>query len=719
MLTRIAGFASRRPWWIVGPTIAFVLVAGAVGAPVIAQLTTGSADFQNPSAPNVAAEHRLERATNADPNVAVIAVVQPGVPVTSTAGVAKVAAVARVLARDPAVASVSRFDPRNRFVVSRDRRATYLTVLFKPISDKAQVDAAKRLEKEFSGRSDVLLGGPAVASDEINTRVADDLRRAELFAAPLLFLLSLLFFRGLVAALLPIACAVVAILGSFLVLRVVTTVAPLSIFATNLITGLGIGLGIDYSLFIVSRYREELLAVGPGAEALKRTMATAGRTVAFSALTVAAGMAALFAFPQRFLYSMAVGGVAVAIIGALAAVVFLPGLLALLGPRVNALAPKRWQIAVQRTAAAEQAGPWYRLSHFVMRHAGLVAAVSAAVMLVLGIPFFKIAFTGADATVLPGSATARQVQDVLDTRFGQNRSSPIYVAVAATPAQAAAVRSLAVRYRQLPQVLAVSPPQRVSAATWRIDVISRYPDLAGGTQTLVHSLRSVATPLATLVGGNGPAYVDQQDNLKSRLPIGLAIAAGTTLILLFLVTGSVILPIKAVIMNILTIAATLGSLVWVFQDGRLESVFGYTSEHAINSTQPILIAAVAFALGTDYAVFLLTRIKEARATAASDTEAVARGMERTGRIITAAALLLAVAIGAFVSSQIVLIKELGFGIALAVLLDATIVRTFLVPSLMFLLGKWNWWAPPTLRRVYERFEIREGEPAPPPTVVDV
>ena len=708
MLTRIAELAVRRPWRIVVLMLVFVAVSGAVGAPVISKLTTGAVDFQDPASANVAAEHQLERATNADPNVAAVALIRPGAPVAGAAGIAGVNAILRTIRSDPAVATVSPFDPHNRALISRDGRSTYVAVNFKPLSDKAQVDAAKRLEHTFAGNPRVLLGGPAVASEEINSRVTADLRRSELFAAPFLFLLSLLFFRGLVAALLPIVCALVAILGSFLALRLGTIVTPLSIFATNLITCIGIGLGIDYSLFMVSRYREELAVFGPGPDALRRTMQTAGRTVAFSALTVAAGMAALFAFPQRFLYSMAFGGVCVALIAALAAVVFLPALLALLGSRVNALAPRRWQRAAQHTAAAEQSGLWYRLSRFVMRYAAPVAVLSAAVMIAIGIPFLHIKFIGVDASVLPVAASARQVQDALDTQFSQNLSSPIYVAIAATRADAPGVRQLESAYRRLPGALAVRPPRTVGPDTWRIDVFSRYGELAGGSQRLVRAIRSTESPFPVRAGGDTAAYVDQQDSIQSRLPVGLAIAALTTLVLLFLVTGSVILPIKAVVMNALTIVATLGALVFVFQDGRLEGLLHFKSQGALNSTQPILIGAIAFALATDYAVFLLTRIKEARTLVDSDAEAVARGMERTGRIVTAAALLLAVAIGAFVSSQIILIKELGFGVAFAVLIDAAIVRTFLVPSLMRLLGHWNWWAPAPLRRVHERFAVREG-----------
>lgn len=713
-MIRLADLVAHHPKRMVALMVAFLLVSMALGAPVLSKLTTGATDFQDPGAENVVARNQIANASGVNPAVAVIALIHTDGLVASPAGIPKVLKVVHEIQQDPAVGSVSfLFNTGNPSFLSRDGKSTYVGVSFKPLSDKKQADAAKRLEARFAGDSSVLLGGPAVATEQINKRVTSDLARAEGFAAPLLILLSLLFFRGLVAALLPIVCAVVSIMGSFLALRLVNDVTPMSIFATNLITGLGIGLGIDYSLFMVSRYREELAAVGPGVEALRRTLQTAGRTVLFSALTVAAGMSALLAFPQRFLYSMGFGGVFVALIAALSAVVFLPALLALLGTRVNSLAPKRWQRAIERTASKEQTGPWYRLSRLVMRRAATVAVLSAALMITIGIPFSHIKFTGVDATVLPTSASARQVQDRLNTEFSTNRASPIFVAAAAPKSAAPQVQNLTDELTGLPGLVAISAPEYLGADTWRVDVISARPDLATASQDLVRSIRKIPAAFPVRVGGETAAFVDQQSSVLHRLPIALGIAALTTLILLFLMTGSVVLPIKAVVMNILTIVATLGALVFVFQDGRFEGLLNYTSQGALNSTQPILIGAIAFALSTDYAVFLLTRIKEARAELGSDEEAVAVGMERTGRIVTAAALLLAIALGAFVSSQIVVIKELGFGVAFAVLIDAAIVRALLVPSLMRLLGHWNWWAPEPLRRLHERIGLRETQLPPP------
>ena len=477
-------------------------------------------------------------------------------------------------------------------------------------------------------------------------------------------------------------------------------------------TGLGLGLAIDYSLFIVSRYREELarLGAGAGAEALRRTMSTAGRTVAFSAVTVIAALASLLVFPQRFLYSMGIGGMIVAFVAATLALVALPALLALLGPRVNALSPERWRRAGERDARLAHEGFWYRLSRGVMRRPGRVAVAATAVLVVLGLPFLRIAFTGFDAKVLPKSATARQVSDALDRDFAPHRASPITLAVDAPRTAAPQVRALAGEIRHLPAAAAVTAPRPLNGATWQLDVISREGPLSTRSQDLVDRIRNARTPLHVAVQGQTARFIDQQASLGSHLPLALLLLAGTTLLVLFAMTGSIILPVKALVMNLLTLSAAFGILVFVFQDGRLESLLSYSSLGGLDSTQPILLFVIAFALSTDYAVFLLTRIKEARDAGAGERESVAIGLQRTGRIVTAAALLFCVAIGAFATSEIVFIKELGVGTALAVLIDATIVRALLVPSLMAMLGRWNWWAPRPLRRLHERFGLSETQP---------
>jgi RND superfamily putative drug exporter len=531
-----------------------------------------------------------------------------------------------------------------------------------------------------------------------------------MLAFPLLFLLSLLFFRSLVAALLPLMIGVLAIVGTFLILRVASEFASISIFALNLTTALGLGLAIDYSLFIVSRYREEIAKQGPGLAAMRRVLATAGRTVFFSSLTVSAALASLLVFPQRFLYSMGLGGALVALFAALISLTVLPAVLTLLGSRVNAGAPKFLQRRAEADARPAHEGFWYRLSRFVMRRPVPIATASALVLIVLGLPFLGIKFNTVDPTVLPESASARQAYDTVSKEFPPYRDSPIWVAFEGGGPKAA--ERFAAEVREVPGVADVAAPRQLDGVI-ALQVVSENPFASEASQTTVEAIRALPEPRAAdvMVGGASADFIDFQGSLADHLPIALAIVVVSTLLILFLMTGSVVLPIKSLIMNFLNLSAVFGLLVLIFQDGRLEGLLDYSSPGALEQTMPILLFATAFGLSTDYAVFLLSRIKEARDSGASESEAVAIGLERTGRIVTAAALLFAVAVGAFATSQIIFIKEFGVGTALAVLIDASIIRALLVPSLMEMLGKWNWWAPAPLRRLHERWGISETAPA--------
>lgn len=709
MFSRLADLAARRRRMTLLGTAVFVLVAGALGGPVAGLLSGGGSNFEDPASESVRAREQLEQAMGISPAVSLVALIDAGTNVRSPAGRAQVGAVARAIDSDPAVGRViGYYDTNDPSFVSRDGESTYLAVAFEPIDDDAAEDAAKRIEGELADDPAVTIGGAVVAGTQVGDQVGEDLARAELIAFPILFLLSLFVFRGVVAALLPLLAGLVSIVGAFLALRIANEVTPLSVFALNLVTGMGLGLAIDYSLFIVSRYREELARVGPGREALRNTLMTAGRTVLYSALTVAVALAGLLVFPQPFLYSMGLGGIFVALISAASALIVLPAVLAALGARVNALAPGRWRRGAERTARAEHSGLWYRLSEVVMRRPIPIAAATAVLLIALGIPFLGVKFTGVDASVLPSSASARQVDDRLRAEFPPERSSPIYLAVEASPTAASQVAGYARSLRALPGAAAVEGPQRVGAGLWKIDVISEQPALADASKNLVEDIRGLDPPFTVLVGGGTASFLDNQHSLLVHLPFGLAILALATLVILFVMTGSVVVPVKALVMNLLTLSATFGVLVLIFQDGRLEGLLDFTSQGALESTQPILLFAVAFALSTDYAVFLLTRIKEARDAGRPNVEAVAVGLERTGRIVTAAALLFSIALGAFSTSEIIFIKLIGVGAVVAVLLDAFVVRALLVPSLMKLLGEWNWWAPAPLRRLHDRIGLREG-----------
>jgi RND superfamily putative drug exporter len=435
--------------------------------------------------------------------------------------------------------------------------------------------------------------------------------------------------------------------------------------------------------------------------------------VLFSSLTVAAAMASLLVFPQNFLRSMGLGGAIVALIACAVALIVLPAILAMLGERVNSLAPKRLQRAAEAEARAEHHGLWYRLSRFVQRRPRRVALAAAATLVALGAPFLSIDFTTVDAQVLPKEASAHKVDDALNAGFPPHRTTASFIAVEAPPGPQ--VNAYARELRAVDGVAAVSAPRRVGGDLTQIDVVSRTGPLSEGSMALVEQVRGLDPPFAAAVGGQSAHFIDLEDSVAEHLVIALAIIALATFAVLFVMTGSVVLPIKAVLMNVLALSATYGFLKLVFQDGRFEGLLDYSSQGALEITQPIFLLAVVFGLSTDYGVFLLSRIKEARDGGASDSDSVAIGLQRTGRIITAAALLFCVAIGAFATSEMIFIKQLGLGTAFAVLIDATIVRALLVPALMELLGRWNWWAPRPLRRLHDRIGVDEAGVSSPAT----
>jgi uncharacterized membrane protein YdfJ with MMPL/SSD domain len=712
MFDALARFADGNARRIGLFAILFFFVAAALGGSVANRLDPYGAN--DPTTETVKAQERLEDAGLHVP--AVMAVIE-NAPVSRPSTRARIEALERSVRRRPEVESVSGYyDTRSPVFVSKDRQSTYFAVTLRTNDDKQWQEDGAEIADSLSEKPGVIVGGAAVAQEQVNKQVENDLRMAEMLAFPLLFLLSLLFFRSLIASLLPLMIGGLAIVGTFLILRLASEFGSISIFALNLTTALGLGLAIDYSLFVVSRYREEIAVDGPGLAAMRRVLATAGRTVFFSSLTVSAALASLLVFPQRFLYSMGLGGALVALFAALISLTVLPAVLTLLGSRVNSLAPRFLQRRAEADTRPDEHGFWYRLSRFVMRRPAPVATVSAVLLIAMGIPFFSIKFNTVDPEVLPESASARQAYDTVSDEFPPYRETPIWVAIeGGSPKAAAAIAS---RVRRVDGVAEVNPPRRLDGDVTALQVVSANPFVSEASQSTVKRIRAIETPPGTtaLVGGATADFIDLQSSLVRHLPIVLAIIIVATLIILFLMTGSVILPIKSLLMNFLNLSAVFGLLVLIFQDGRFEGFLDYTSPGAIEQTMPILLFAVAFGLSTDYAVFLLSRIKEARDNGASDSESVAIGLERTGRIVTAAALLFAVAMFAFATSQIIFIKENGIGTALAVLIDASIIRALLVPSLMELLGKWNWWAPKPLRRLHERFGISEsrvpGEPQP-------
>ena len=683
---------------------AFVLIALAavLGGPVFGALQT-EGGFVARDAESAAATRAIERATGAQPSAGIVVLQETQRPPATRAGRAQLTALDGELRSVPGVASVSSFATTGeRAFVSRDGRTALHAVTLRADADDAAVVAA--LEDRLGDREDVLLGGGVVGNEQMGEQISADLGRAEMFAFPVLMLLSLLFFRGRRAAAMPLVTGIATVLGTFLVLRGVNEVHGLSIFALNLVIGLGLGLAIDYTLLLLTRFREELEVHGPGHQAIRATMTTAGRTVAFSAATVAIALAALTLFPLNFLQSMGIGGAAVAIVAAVAALTLSPTFFALYGAR----------LAIGRDGD-EAEGRWYRVAHGVMRRPGRIAALTAVLMVALSLPALRASWAPVDATSIPTSLSARQVADRIDAEFPRDDTAPIMVAISSEPRRGApAVADYAGQLRSIDGVVRVAPPHALDATTWQVDVTARGGRAGDVAQGVVRDIRAVPSTLDARVGGEAAEFLDQQAAIGERLPLALAFLAVLTFVVLWLMTGSVLLPIKALVMNVLTVGTTLGALTLIFQDGRLEGLLGYTSNGGIESTDFVVTAALVFALSTDYGVFLLGRIKEVRdrALAAGGTvderEVVATGVARTGAVVTAAAVLLAVAIGAFSTSSVVFIKQIGVGAAIGVLVDAFVVRALLVPSLMALLGRWNWWSPAPLRRLHARIGLSEG-----------
>src|ERR671918_208454 len=587
MMERLAQLAERRPKRILTFAAVLFVLAAALGAGVADRLDPFGAD--DPDTESAIADERLEQAGFRETGVVVLV---RNLDMSSPDGRERIETLARRLERRPDVASVTSFlSTGSRDFVARDGDATYLAVALEPTDDRGRLEAAERIAGSVAGERDVSVGGPALAQAQVNEQVERDLRMAELLAFPLLFLLSLLFFRGLVAALLPLLVGGLSIVGTFLLLRLASEMTSISIFAMNVAVGLGLGLAIDYSLFVVSRYREEIARIGPGPEAMRRTLATAGRTVLFSSLTVAGALASLLVFPQRFLYSMGIAGFFVALIAAAISLTVLPAVLALLGRRVNAVAPAFLARRAERDARPAERGIWHRLSQLVGRFPGRLAAASAALLVALGIPFLEIQFTSVDAQVLPETASARQVDTTLRTEFPPYRDTPVTLAVRGEEREAARVAEAAA---QLPGVAGVRPPLELADGTYALGVISTTPPLSEESQELVRDLRGL--PGDALVTGTTAEYVDLQASLGDHLPLALAIVAAITIAVLFAMTGSLILPLMQMLMNALGLGAILGILVLVFQDGRLEGLLGYASQGGLEATQLLLLFATVFGL---------------------------------------------------------------------------------------------------------------------------
>ena len=596
--------------------------------------------------------------------------------------------------------------------VSANRHETYAVLQLAGSSDDARTTSYDAIKGDLTAPGlQTQVGGSVPTFESVNNEVKADIGRAEAFSMPVLLILLLLIFGSLTSALLPLAVGGTAIIGSFAVLRLLSLGTAVSTYSINITTILGVGLGIDYGLFMVSRFREELRRQPTVEAAVARTVATAGRTVAVSGITVAVALSSLMLFPEVFLRSMGYGGVATVLVDMIAALTLLPALLALLGHRVNSLRVRR---LARETAIHDHGGAWRRIAGSVMRRPVIYAVVIVAALLALGTPFLSVKWGGTDATVLSASSQPHQVADALNRDFPANATNPIEAVVrlpgpVSAPAQRAALAAYTSRLDRVP---GVAGAQLTAARRDVVRIDMRYAPEAYSAQAraIVQRVRAVSGPAGAtvLVGGVTAGLVDELASMGQTLPWMALVMVLATFVLLFLAFGSVVLPVKAIVMNAASLTAAFGAIVWIFQDGHLSGLLNFTPG-SIDPAMPILMLAIVFGLSMDYEVFLLSRIRERYDLTSDNTAAVADGLQRTGGIITSAALLLIIVVAAFSASSIVFIKLLGVGMVIALVVDASVVRVLLVPATMRLLGRANWWAPQPLRRLYARYGIREED----------
>ncbi|MFE9773063.1 MMPL family transporter [Streptomyces sp. NPDC005931] len=674
----------------------------------------GSGGWEDPAAESTYATEALERAfPDSQPNVLLL-VDAGGASVDDPAVAAEAERLATRLAGERGVTGVGSYWRTGAPTLRSEDGHEALIAARLTGDETAMGETLDRIAPSFRGEHgavEVRVGGPVAVRHEMQTIIQEDLLRAEMIALPVTLVLLVMVFGSAVAALLPLGIGIIAILGTNAILRALTEFTDVSVFAMNLTTALGLGLAIDYALFIVRRFREELSSGAEPLAAVGTTLRTAGRTVLFSALTVAVSLAAMLLFPQYFLRSFAYAGMAVVLLAAAAALVLLPAALVLLGRRVNSLDLRRlFRRGRPARPATEEGAAWGRTAGLVMRRAPFFALGTTAVLVLLGLPFLGVKFGTADDRQLPSTAESRAVQQHIREGFPGTPGGGLEVLAEgrATPAQYTAYKE---RIAALPEVVRVDGPLVKGDAAY-FTVLPEGEAVDEPAQRLVDDLRAVDAPFDTKVTGAAAVLVDSKEAIAERLPEAAAFIAIVTLLLVFLLTGSVLIPVQAVLLNALSLTAMFGAMVWIFQDGHLSGLLGFTSPGSIETTLPVLMFCVAFGLSMDYGVFLLSRIKEEYDHTGDHDGAVRHGVRRTGGLITAAAVILAVVMVAIGTSRVTNTKMLGLGIALAVLMDAMIVRTLLVPSVMRLTGRATWWAPRPLRRFHERFGLTEGDSAP-------
>ena len=671
-----------------------ILMAGAIGSGVFSRLESGG--YSDPNSDSFKAFEYLQDVFKVeDPSV--VLVIESDKAASDPSVFASVAQLESKIQTEQHVGKTLSYWSTGGAptLLSKDGKAGFLFIY----SDKSDWGTIQQLGKDIQKKYDgkfqdlkVYASGTGVFAHSINTKISDDLKLAESISIPLTFILLAFVFGGLVASAMPLVVGVSAILGSFLIMYLLTLFTGVSVFALNLITGLGLGLGIDYSLLIVNRFREELHSGKSVEESIVNTVSTAGKTVFYSGLTVVLTLVSLIMFPQMFLKSFGYAGVTVVIMAVLGALIALPALLAILGNKIDKAVVRKSSIT------PSEDGRWADTARFVMRKPISVVVLSLIILTVLAAPVKNIVFSQVDSRVLPASNPAATAARVILERFPGQEGNPIEIIVPSGALLGTQINQYTTEISQVPGVVRIGDSQ-VAGNDLRVTAIHSMGPRTPEAQELIMKIREIPAPEGTLIGGVAADYTDTQNGTAKTLPWALLWIAIGVMILLFVFTGSIILPIKAVLLNILSLAATLGAVTWIFVEGHLKWLVGdFTVTGSLDTGSVILIAVVTFGLSMDYEVFLLSRIKEEHEAGKSNIESVATGLQRSARIITAAAGLLAIVFASFMLSGVTSIKMLGFGVAFAILLDASLVRALLVPALMRLFGERNWWAPKSLKR---------------------
>jgi putative drug exporter of the RND superfamily len=716
-LRRLARSTGTHRKGVVVVTGLFVVVAAFFGGNVAGKLSQGGFDASSEQSVH-AANVLASEFHNGSDNLVILVHATSGT-VDSAAVVAAGNALTRTLAAQSHMANVMSYWSLDSISLLRTANRQDALVVGRitgsqnEVTHEEPIIAAALTALSGSNRAITFqIGGFGAAFHEVDTVVEHNLLHAEEIAIPLTLILLFFVFGSLVSAAMPVIIAAVAVIGTLLELRLLNGVTPVSIYAVNLATVLGLGLAIDYSLFIVTRFRQELSAGHDTATALEETMAHAGRTVAGSAITMAAAASALLVFPLVFLRSFAYSGIAVVLLAGAAALVVLPAVLALLGPRINAVTV--WHRSVRPPAE----GFWSKTARGVMRRPVLVIIPVVVGLAVLAAPVVHLRLGDFDDRVLGPGDQVRQVDDTLRSDFGQGQTDALQVVVPhtghSTPQQQAA---FAVRLSKLPDVQRVDSFSGVYSrgtdlggpasylaqfsgpgGVW-YSVIPRGNAMSASGETLVRAIRAAPAPFAVLVGGLPANLVDSTSIIIHDLPAALLLVGGATFLILMLLFRSLFIPLKALVLSTATLAATFGVMVWIFQEGHLSKLLDFTPTGSLIDTMPVLMFCVAFGLSMDYEVFLVSRMKELHDIGLDNERAVVGGVQQTGRIITAAALLMSIVFLSLLTSSIAFMKLFAVGLALAVLLDAFVIRGLLVPAVMKLAGNACWWAPPFLRRM--------------------